>query len=283
MGERTAGCEVSEVFTGLVAETKDERWVWRDRQIDLPPMAGEVREQLFDSPPSWVRIEAQGQTNSCAAHAGTSCAERVAYAKSGTVEQLSRNYLYVRGQEKCGLFGRDVGCTLGGIISALTEFGVCPETLWPFTGTYQTQIPRGCDDQAKRYRATHTVDVESLGYEGFRTVIGQNIGAVLMATSWPLRLWDGYIVEQHQPTGRGGHALAGLFLSSRLDGNGRPYVWVANSHDVTSGKAGWLLWSPRAIDSLIQSSQWGCTGLTDMSTPAPREVDWRGTQNPFLK
>ncbi len=274
---------MSEVFTGLVAETRDERFTWRDQQVKLPPMsAANVREKLFDTPPSWLRIESQKSTNSCAAHAGTTCAEGIFFAKSGQVEQLCRNYLYIRGQEKCGMRG-DVGCTLGGIIAALRDYGVCPESLWPFTGTYQTNIPRGCDDQAKRCRVTHTLDVESMGYEGFRLAIGQNIGTVLMATSWPLRLWDGYIVEQHQPQGRGGHALAGMFLSSRLDGNGRPYVWVANSHDVTSGKAGWLLWSPRAIDSLIETSQWGCTGITDMSTPAARNVDWTGTQNPFAK
>lgn len=274
---------MSEVFTGLVSETKDERRTWRDQQVQLPPMsAANVKERLFDTPPSWLRIENQRQTNSCAPHAGSTCGEGMYFAATGQVVQLCRNYLYIRGQQKCGMRG-DTGCTLGGIIAAMKEFGVCPESLWPFNGTYQTSIPRGCDEQAKLCRVTHTLDVESLGYEGFRLTIGQNIGTVLMATSWPLRLWDGYVVEQHQPQGRGGHALAGMFLSSRLDGNGRPYIWVANSHDVTSGKAGWQLWSPRAIQTLIETSQWGCTGITDMSTPTPRNVDWTGADNPFLK
>jgi len=206
--------------------------------------------------------------------------EKLAYMLGGSVVQLCRNYLYIRGQQLCGIRG-DSGCTLGGIIAALKKFGVCPEELWPFTATYQTRIPDGCDEAAQAFRATKTLDVESSGYNGFRTVLGQNIGAVEMACCWPLNLTDGYIVQQYEPQGSGGHAIAALFLSDRLDGRGRPYVWVANSHSTEAQHGGWMLWSPTAIDQLIESDEWGSTGITDMTVPAPREVDWAGANNPF--
>lgn len=270
---------MTDEFTGLVAETSAERRIWRDQQIQLPPMAGEVKEQLFDKPPSWLRLEDQSATNTCAAHGGSTCQEGIYYAKTGEVMQFSRNYIYARGQQQCGLFGRDVGCTLGGIVSALKKYGAPPESMWPFSGTYQTQIPRGCDEAAAANKVTHTIDIESLGYDGYRSVLGQNIGKVLMATSWPVRTWNGNVVERYQPLGRGGHAMAAMWLSTRRDNRGRPYVIVINSH----ANLPVMLWSPDALDELTRASEWGVTGLTDMSTPAPREVDWKGKDNPFAK
>jgi hypothetical protein len=269
------------VFTGLVPETNP---IWRQSQLTLPVAAAadRVEETLFAEPPSWMPVENQGQTNMCAAHAGTSCAEKIQFMKTGKFEQLSRNYLYAEAQKRCGLYG-DQGVTLGSIIAALTAKGDCPEEMYPFKGTFNSKVPPGCDEEAAKRKLTKTLDVEQHGYAGFREVIGQNIGSVLMACSWPIRLWEGYIVEEYQPQGRGGHALAALFLSTRKDSQGRPYVWDFNSHDVTAQRRGCLLWSPQALDSLIQSQEWGATGLTDMLTPKPRKVEWSGQDNPFAK
>jgi len=259
-------------FTGLVPEVGS---TWRQGQLTLPVAAAErVEETLFAEPPSWMRIENQLQTNTCAANSGSSCMEKLAYMRTRNVVQLCRNYLYLRGQQKCGLAGRDQGCTLGGIIRAMRECGCCEESLWPFVGSYQTNVPAGCDEAAQQYKVIQTLDVEQHGYNGYRDVIGQNIGSVLMATSWPVRLWDGYIVEEYQPQGSGGHAIAALFLSNKKDATGRPYVWVANSHSVNAQRGGWMLWSPKALDSLVQRDSWGITGVTDMSTPKPRAFDW---------
>ena len=269
------------IFTGLLPETPEDRAKWRSEQSALPVCSGrEVEETLFDEPPDWMRIENQGQTNSCAPNAGTSVVEKVHYMKTGKVIQLCRNYLYLRGQQMCGIRG-DNGCTLGGIIAALKKYGVCPEELWAFNQTYQTRMPAGCDEAAKPNLVTHTLDVESTGYQGFRTVIGQNVGGVLMAYTYPCNFWQGYIVERYQPTGEGGHAVAGMFLASRKDSKGRPYVWVGNSHSLAAQRKGWQCWSPDAIDELIESDEWGATGVTDMETPEPREVDWSGANNPF--
>lgn len=266
-------------FTGLVKEVNP---TWRANQVSIAPCSpmDRVAETLFAEPPSWVRIENQRQTNTCAAHAGSSCMEKVEYLATRQLTQLSRNYLYLRGQQACGLAGRDQGCTLGGIIRAMTTNGCCEEDLWPFNGTYQQSIPAPCDEAAAKRKVTKTLDVEARGYDGFREVLGQNIGAVLMATSWPLRMLNGYIVEDYAPQGAGGHAIAGLFLSDKRDNRQRPYVWVANSHDITAQKQGWMLWSPNALDSLIQSADWGVTGITDMLTPKPRAFDW-GTESFF--
>ena len=267
------------IFTGLLPESAEDRQLWRSQQGGMPVCAGrEVEETLFAEPPSWMVINDQGQTNSCAPQAGTSCAEKNVRMQTGEVVQLCRNFLYWRGQQLCHIRG-DNGCTLGGIIAALRE-GVCLEKFWEFNQTYQQEPPAACRENLD-YRAAATIDVESRGYDGFRTVIGQNIGSVLMAYTYPCNFWQGYIVERYQPTGNGGHAVAGMFLAERKDASGRPYVWVGNSHSTAAQRKGWQLWSPTAIDELIERDEWGCTGITDMETPEPREVDWAGANNPF--
>ena len=270
-------------FTGLVQETPEQRAAWKAEQIQLPPCAGqEVPETLFAEPPNFMRIENQQRTNMCAVNAGTSTAEKLGFMLTGEMVELSRNYLYAKAQKYCGLFG-DRGVTLGSVIKALKQDGCPPEQLYPFNGTFNPQIPPGCDAEAAIRKATATIDVERGGYDAVRTVIGQNMGAVLFASYWPIQYAGGYVVEKYLPVGRGGHARTWLFLSTRKDDAGRPFVWAANSHSTAAQHKGWELWSPAAVAGVIQRDEWGATGLTDMTTPKPRKFNWTGVGNPFAK
>ena len=270
-------------FTGLVTESTEAIEARLAEQIALPVCAGkEVRETLWDEPPTFVRIENQQQTNMCAAHAGTSVIEVVDFQVTRQMVQRSRNFLYALSQKKCGLYG-DQGVTLGSIVATLKHEGCPPEDLYPFRGYFDKQIPPGCIAAADKCKVTATIDVRSGGYRSVRTVIGQNMGAVLMATDWPIQYSGGYIVEQYRPLGNGGHARAWLALSSRLDPQGRPYVWCANSHSEQAEYHGWELWSPTAIDEELSNDQWGSTGITGLTVVEPQEVDWTGAMNPFAK
>lgn len=270
-------------FTGLIRETPEEMAEWKSQQIELPPCAGkEVEETLFDQPPKFMRVEQQRRTNMCAVNAGTSCIEKLEYMLTGVMTERSRNYVYAKAQKYCGLYG-DQGVTLGSVIKALKNDGAPPEVMHPFTGVFNPRIPAGCDAEASKCRVTATIDVERGGYNSVRTVCGQNIGAVLFATSWPIGYSNGYIVERYQPLGRFGHARAWIVLSSRLDRLGRPYVWAVNSHGEESQYHGWELWSPDAIQENIDEDEWGNTGVTGLLVPEPQEVDWSGAMNPFLR
>jgi len=271
-----------EIFTGLVDETVAQIAERLSRQIPMPVCASKVKEQLFADPPSFVRIENQQRTNMCAAHAGTSVIEVVGFQVTGEMVQRSRNYLYAKAQTYCGLYG-DRGVTLGSIVKALETDGCPPEELYPFRGQFDSRIPPGADEAAKACRVTATVDVRSGGYQSVRTLIGQNMGTVLMASYWPIEYSSGYIVERYRPEGNGGHARALLSLASRLDANGRPYVWCANSHDVSAQFHGWELWSPTAVDELLDGDTWGATGITGLTVMQPQEVDWTGVLNPFAR
>jgi hypothetical protein len=274
---------VSEYFTGLVPETGSQRAARLSEQIGMPVCAGlEVPEKLWDEPPTWNRVENQQRTNMCASNAGTTAIEVVSFQATGQMVQRSRNFLYAKAQAYCGLYG-DRGVTLGSIIQALKNDGDCPEELFPFNGVFDSRIPPGCEAAAKECRVTATIDVHRGGYAAVRTLIGQNMGAVLMATEWPIDYSAGYIVEHYRPMGNGGHARCWMALAGRKDTRGRPYVWCANSHSTMAQHGGYELWSPAAIDEHLQSDNWGSTGITALSEITPQNIDWTGVLNPFAK
>lgn len=268
-------------FTGLLPDTPSRLQARLAAQIPVPLCAGrEVEETLWDSPPVGNRVENQGMSSTCAANAGTSCGELVWFQATGEWVQLSRDYLYAKAGDIDGSRA-DVGRTLTSIIEAM-QAGTCREDLMPFTVPPTTRIPDGCEDDASQRRVTHTIDLSG-GYDSVRTVIGQNMGACLIGTYWPVKYADGYRLEHYTPTGRGGHARAWLFLSTQKDSDNRPWVWCANSHGSMAQHNGYELWSPQAINELLRSDPWGCTGITAMSTPEPKELDWTGVLNPFAR
>ena len=71
--------------------------------------------------------------------------------------------------------------------------------------------------------------------------------------------------------GGGGHAIALLGLSERLDNSGRPYVWMMNSWGANWGNAGWAEWAPAAIEQMLRHQYTACFGLSDMPNVKPRE------------
>jgi hypothetical protein len=265
-------------FMGLIQESPAELADRLSQQIAMPACAAVVTEKLWDKPPAAFVNSDQQSTNMCAVNAGTSAMEVVGYQINGKMIQRSRNWLYRESQKRCGIYG-DRGVTLGSVIQAGREVGVCREDIYPFRGYFDINAPAGCSEDAATFKITATIDVHSGGYNSVRTVIGQNLGCVLMATYWPIIHANNYLVEQYRPQGNAGHARAYLFLSSKLDSKGRPWVWTANSH----ADLPWELWSPDAIDQQLEDDPWGTTGITGLSVIEPREVDWAGLDNPFLK
>jgi len=273
---------MTEQFMGLVPESGADRAARLSEQIGLPACAGnEVEEKLWDEPPPWNSIESQDRTNMCAANAGTTAIEVVAFQATRQMVQRSRNYLYFRSQQKCGLYG-DRGVTLGSITATLKKDGCPPEEMFPFKGYADPHVPDGCDEEAKKCIVTATIDVHSAKYRAVRTIIGQNMGAVLMATEWPIGYVDGYQVEHYRPFGNSGHARCWVALSSKKDDQGRPWVWCANSHGTGAQYRGYELWSPASIDEHLTNDQWGSTGITGLTVIEPQEIDWT-IQNPFEK
>ncbi len=268
---------MADIFTGLIPEHPDAVAERLSHDIDLPVQAGEivVPEKLHDEPPDIVNREMQWETNRCASFSTTTNGEVVWWQATGEMLQFSPDWNYLRSGIIAGMRG-DVGRPLSSVIASGKQDGFCLESVFP-SGAHSvnTNAPSGAASDAAQRKITHTIDIRSGGYDAVRTLIGQNMGTCEIATYWPIQYAsDGFTVEHYTPLGRGGHARAFLFLSSRKDSQGRPYVWCANSHGITAQHRDYELWSPAAIDELLSNDPWGCQGISAMSTPAPHEVDW---------
>ncbi len=261
---------MADIFTGLIPDTEDQLAERMAAAQPLGPVCFSAEEETrLSRIPSWMRRDDQGQRNSCAAHGGTNCGEKIIYMQTGEAVQLSRQFLYIEGQKAGGMRVADAGCTLFGITEAFRRVGCCREEIEPY-GAWKTQFSPEAYADASKWRLRQTLSVRG-GYKDWRAVLGANIGAILAASLWPIEIVNGY-ARRYAPRGNGGHAYAGLFLADTADANGRPDVWFLNSHQGNfEFKA-----SATFVDDLMSRDQFGILAFTDMETPAPRKIEWTG-------
>ena len=262
-------------FSGLIIETREE---WHEAIADAQPMpvCGDGPETRLAIPPSWMRVENQGPISSCSANGMTSCAEKLEYARRGKCVQLSRWYQYVQSEIiTYGQAGRDQGATLSSALRVGREIGFVPESEVPYPATYdrnRLQFSPEIRDRAASRKITSTISLAA-GYSAWRTLLGKDIGAVLLGMYWPVQL-DSRGIASRIPTGGGGHAIAGLFLADTCDANGNPDVWILNSHSVSFGLGGWFKATRSFVEDLQARDDFGNVGVSDMGFPGPRVVDW---------
>lgn len=267
---------------GLVPEPKE---VWQSSLVGSMTLHGLVsdggKEVRYTNFPKFVHKENQGPINACAANSGTTCAEGITFLKTGHCDELSRWFTYIEGTKACGLFPQDAGCTLSAIVAILKR-GIPSEKTVPYPRAYDRDRVRFSDivyAEAARQKMASTVSLEG-GYRDWRTALGQNIGLVLLGVNWPLRTEqrDGYkYAARYSPAGRGGHAIAAVGLANSSDSDGRPDVWIANSHP---GDEIYLV-SATFIEELSRADPFGNVGITDLTQPIPRRLAWTGDNSPF--
>jgi hypothetical protein len=213
---------------------------------------------------SWLKVENQGPVGSCAGHAGSSVAEVCNWIKSGgKVRQFSRMWCYLMGQKHCGLFGRDVGASIGGVVEALMQDGVPQESTFPYPGRYVTAIPQAAVTEAAPHKmGSHAV---MRSYDDVFAFLASGIGAIEIGIDWTSSLANNTtgVIESVSGGSYGGHALGGY--SDRRDRQGRQYIWLVNSHGTGWGNQGWAEVAPDVIDQWIRTSDFEFIGMSDLA------------------
>lgn len=240
---------------------------------------GDYNEIRLD-PRKLIRIENQGSQGSCAGHSLSSIMEWCyTIASGGEVVQLSRAMAYYEAQRISGIRG-DSGSTIGAGAKLAMETGLCLEPLWVYPARYNNTRPSEfqavlADAGTRKIRSA----VKITTYEAYRTFLGAGLGGVHNGIAWGNSM-ERPVVESFSPGG-GGHAIAGLCLSERIDSQGRPYVWIANSWGLQFGSRdvpGWQEWSPNAISQMLRHQWTEMIGLSDMAIPKPRKFsadEWK--------
>jgi hypothetical protein len=233
-------------------------------------MRGTYDEVRVD-PRKVMKIENQGSVGSCQGHALSSCVELCYYIATGDLtRQLSRAYGYYETQRIDNITG-DRGSTISGGIKLATIRGIPQEKLWTYSGRYDNRRPANWQEiEADAHQHKIGQSYRMTTYDGVRTFLGSGQGGISIGISWSGEV-DRAIVNSFSGTGGGGHAIALLGLSKRLDLSGRPYVWMLNSWGANWGNGGWAEWAPAAVDQMLRHRYTACFGLSDMPNVKPRE------------
>jgi hypothetical protein len=233
-------------------------------------MRGSYSEVKVD-PRKVMKIENQGSVGSCQGHALSSCVELCYYIATGDLtRQLSRAMGYYETQRIDGITS-DRGSTISGGIKLATTKGICREELWKYSGRYDARRPANwaeIESDAAQHKIGQSYRMTS--YDGVRTFLGSGQGGISIGISWGGEV-DRAIVNSFSGAGGGGHAIALLGLSERLDSSGRPFVWMLNSWGSSWGNAGWDEWAPNAVEQMLRHRFTACFGLSDMPNVKPRE------------
>lgn len=233
-------------------------------------MRGTYNEIKID-PREVMKIENQGSVGSCQGHALSSCVELCYYIATGDLtRQLSRQYAYVETQRIDGING-DRGSTISGGIKLATSKGIPREELWKYSGKYDNRRPSNwaeIESDAAQHKIGQSYKMTT--YDGVRTFLGSGQGGISIGISWSGEV-DRPIVNSFSGAGGGGHAIALLALSERLDTTGKPYVWMLNSWGANWGNKGWAEWAPNAVEQMLRHRYTACFGLSDMPNVKPRE------------
>lgn len=240
--------------------------------IDDELMAMSTGDEVALDPRQILTCHNQGPVGSCRGHSGSTIAEwiRVLITRQVPALELSRAFMYFETQRVDGIRG-DRGSTIMGGVKLLKETGIPPEKLWPYKSVYDPTRPNNWSEileESKPHRIVREVRLQS--YDALRAFLGTGQGGVDCGIMWS-SAYARPVVERYNGGG-GGHAIALPTLSERKDAQGRPYVWMFNSHGERSGVMGWSEWSPAFVQAAMQARGNVFVGLSDMPHVKPRGI-----------
>lgn len=226
-------------------------------------------------PRQLVRHDKQGNMGSCQGFSLTNGGEYLWALPHGSVSgdrQFSQLFAYLESQRIDGLLGRDAGSTIAGGLKVASQIGYLVESELPYRTPYPSNsrvlITDAMRKLAERFKIRSHTWLES--YEAIFQYIASGAGAVHTGTLWNDSFYaSNGVLESVSLRNGGGHATAWLGYSKRKDSKGRNYIWRLNSHNDS-----WTEIAPSVIDALCRHSYTSIVGISDLSTPGPRKMDW---------
>jgi C1A family cysteine protease len=252
---------------GYRFDLEDREWL-RANQLAFRGTAFETLSVPAEiDPRSYLSLRDQQQLGSCSGASRTACEERLNQLATKTTAKLllSMMFAYLTNQKCCNCFGADNGATISGSVQAAAQYGICHETLMPYTGQYFTEIPDKATTEGKAHLIqSHTVisdydtTVQYLGTAGV-IQIGIPVGNGFQNCRGPL---TANMVRQDARNPEGGHALAVIgYVSAETAGansaDDRKWLIGQNSWGAQWGAGGFFFIEPAAWDFFCQSANGG--------------------------
>lgn len=235
-------------------------------EIDFNSLMKGFREPEEIDPRPWHKIENQGSVGSCQGHSLSSVVEHAYHIAMNEVKQFSRAYAYYATQLIDGIRG-DEGSTIEGGVQLAMNKGLPPEEMWTYSGRYDPTPPGGWNAQyeaAAAWKIRNKVVIRN--YDDAYRFLASGQGGIHHGSSWGFEPNREGVVERFRPGG-GGHSTAFLGYSKRKN------IWMANSWG-NWGIGGYAEITPEAFDAMCRHSYSVVIGLTDLTTPKARRIDW---------
>jgi len=267
-------------FSGYNPELEDRAYLASlPSGAPLLAMAGTYEEIKLD-PRELIKVENQKSQGACLGHSLSSILEWCGtIATGGKFTELSRAMAYYETQRIDGING-DRGATVSGGVKLALLTGLCVEPLWKYPASYNPARPADYAkvlENAAEHKAGRAIKIRT--YDEYRIFLGSGQGGISNGIAWGSDMSKA-VIESFSPGG-GGHAIAGLCLSERLDLQRRPYAWILNSWSESFGSRvhpGWMEWSPTAISQMLAHQWTEMVGISDMPAQKPRKFsleDWK--------
>lgn len=229
-------------------------------------------------PRKLVRHDKQFNMGACGGFGNTGVGELLWAYASGAKEwkadrQFSQLFAYLEAQRFDGLIGVDRGSTIAGGLKVAREVGYLPHDGLP----YRTPYPRNARSLVTAAMRTNAAvfRVRShtwlKGYQAGFDYLASGVGGIFVGTAWNDSFYapNGVLERVRFTRADGGHAYSFLGYSRRKDSRGRNYWWRLNSHNDSFVEV-----APSVIDQLFAHDWTAMVGMSDLTTPEPRNVDF---------
>jgi len=265
---------MSDFFTGY-DPTLERR---EELQNTATPVGFTVRD--YEAPEEmdfrkYVRHDKQGNMGSCGGFGNTNggeCLWGLAHGGWSDARQFSALFSYLEAQRLDGLLGRDAGSTISSGLKISKEIGYLEEKHLPYSTPYPRNARTLITDDMRRLASPFKVRSSTWldSYDAIKNYMASGVGLCYVGSIWNQSLYGrNGVLESISMVNGGGHAYCFAGYSKRKDSRGRNYIWRLNSHNDS-----WTELSPTVIDRLCGHPYTAIVGISDMSTPGPRNVDW---------
>jgi C1A family cysteine protease len=221
-----------------------------------------------------IDIEDQSYTNSCTAHAGTTCVEVMEKLAGASKGELSRLFLYYTTRVISALQHQDGGAYMRDIGQALVNQGICLESSWPFVEGNVQKIPsmpayeEADKKKAQEYRRINVGDwrsMKSMLGQGYPILLGMWVHPAFMNLRGTLATHsEAFTEEKINPVLRtGSHAMVIVGYNDELG-----YWLVANSWGAMWGDKGFCAIPYKTLD-LLAHDLWIISKFNNLTLPKP--------------
>jgi hypothetical protein len=122
--------------------------------LEVVPIAFKAKD-LSSIPDAWespVPAWNQGQTSSCAGHAGAANFTHRQFVETQEIVKYSPWFMYIESQKRGGFSGKDGGTSIRSVIDAATQDGCCLESLCQRPSQYSMRIEQAALQDATAHK-----------------------------------------------------------------------------------------------------------------------------------